>query len=260
MKQLSFFSSIAFSVCLLVACSGNSSSTKNSGSTSADPVSGSSGKDMYYEYTLTTTGKDITMNGVTKLYISSKGDMRSEMNMSSPLNKNKPSAAIVTIGHSDKPDESILIDDDAKTYTINHIDRNDFNTGETVQSTVTKVGEEKIMGFNCVHARIISKKSMGSLFSQVDTLDLWRSREVPVISSVQALMDKFEARTGNTMYSQDAVNQLKQMGCEGFMVRMTIGSKNSNVNEELTKVEPRDLSANLFQIPAGYKEDKNGIQ
>ncbi len=73
-------------------------------------------------------------------------------------------------------------------------------------------------------------------------------------------MDKFEARTGNTMYSQDAVNQLKQMGCEGFMVRMTIGSKNSNVNEELTKVEPRDLSANLFQIPAGYKEDKNGIQ
>ena len=107
MKQLSFFSSIAFSVCLLVACSGNSSSANNNGSASADPVSGSSGKDMYYEYTLTTTGKDIAMNGVTKLYISSKGDMRSEMNMSSPLSKNKPSAAIVTIGHSDKPDESI---------------------------------------------------------------------------------------------------------------------------------------------------------
>ena len=260
MKQLSFFSSIAFSVCLLVACSGNSSSTNNNRSASADPVSGSSGKDMYYEYTLTTTGKDIAINGNTKLYISSKGDMRSEMNMTSSLVKNKTSAPIVTIGHSDKPDESIIIDDDAKTFTINHIDQNGFNTGEKIQSTVSKIGEEKIMGFNCVHARVVSKKSIGTLYSDVDTIDLWRSKEVPVLASVKSLMDKLEAKTGNTMYSQDAVNQLKQMGCEGFMVRMTIGSKNSNVKEELTKVEPRDLSANLFQIPAGYKEDKNGIQ
>ena len=260
MKQLSYFSSIAFSLCLLVACSGNSSSTNDNGSTSADPVSGSSGKDMYYEYTLTTTGKDITMNGVTKLFISSKGDMRSEMNMTSSFNKNKHSTAIVTIGHSDKPDESIIIDDDAKTYTINHIDRNDFNTGETVQSTVTKVGEEKIMGFNCVHARIISKKSIGSIFSQVDTLDLWRSKEVPVLASVEDLMEKFEARTGNTMFSTDAVNQLKQIGCEGFMVKIVIGGKSSSTKEELTKAEHRDLPASMFQIPAGYKEDKNGIQ
>jgi Domain of unknown function (DUF4412) len=259
MKQISFISSIAFSICLLLACSGNSSASGDKDSTSTNAASGGSGKDMYYEYTLTTTGKDITMNGVTKLYISSKGDMRSEMNMTSSLVKNKTSAPIVTIGHSNKPDESIIIDDDAKTYTINHFNTSDFNTGEKVQSTVTKIGEEKIMGFNCVHARVISKKSMGSLYSDMDTIDLWRSEEVPLLASVKELMDKFEAKTGNTMYSTETVNQLKQIGCEGFMVKMTIGTKNSSTKEELTKVEHRDFSVSMFQIPAGYKEDKEGL-
>lgn len=259
MKQVSFFSSIAFSVCLLLACSGNSSATNDKGNTSADPVSGGSGKDMYYEYATTSAGKNVSINGVTKMYISARGDMRVEMNMSSSFNGNKSSAPIVVIGHSDKPDESVSIDYETKTYTINHFNRDDLNTGEKIQSTVTKVGDEKILGFNCVHARIVSKNSIGSLYSTVDTLDLWRSEEVPILASVRNLMDKFESKSGYLLYSSQVVDQLKQMGCEGFMIKLVMNSRSSSTKEELTKVEHRDLSENMFQIPAGYKEDKESL-
>jgi hypothetical protein len=163
----------------------------------------------------------------------------------------------VIIGHSDKPDESIILDDAAKTYTINHINQNDLNTGEKIQSAVTKIGEEKMLGFNCVHAMIINKKSIGSSYSSVDTLDLWKSREVPIPTSVKELMDKFESKNNNLIYAPQVDDQLKEMGCEGFMVKLEINTKNSSTQQVLTKVEHRDFAEAMFQIPAGYKEDKN---
>ena len=116
-----------------------------------------------------------------------------------------------------------------KSYTINHINRDDLNTGQKIQSAVTKIGEEKILDFNCVHARIISTKTIGSSaysIVTVDTLDLWRSKEVPVPASVRDLMDKFESKNKNLIYAPQVDDQLKQMGCEGFMVKQMIHSKN----------------------------------
>ena len=101
-------------------------------------------------------------------------------------------------------DESISIDNEKKTYTVNHINPADLNTGEKMQSTVTKVGEEKILGFNCVHARIISKKTLGNFYLQADTVDLWKSHDVPMQSNVKELFNQFESRTRNTMYSREA--------------------------------------------------------
>lgn len=260
MKNLKLLSLFILSTIFLFACSGNTTqnSGKDSTSTATSSASGS-GDDMYYELTTTATGKDMSMNGVTKMFVSSKGDMRSETDMVTSFKGNKRGVPIIVIAHSNKPDESIIIDDSAKTYTINHIKREDFDTQEKTQSTVTKIGDEKILGFNCVHAKIISKKSIGNFYSMVDTVDIWRSNDVPMQAAVKDLMNQFESRTGNYMYSKEVSDQLKQMGCEGFMVKMEIKNKDASTVMQLTKVEHRDLPASMFQIPSGYTEDKNGM-
>ncbi|MEP6682170.1 MAG: DUF4412 domain-containing protein [Parafilimonas sp.] len=260
MQHLKLFSAIIVSAFLLSACSGNTTANTNKDSVSqtSSSLSGS-GDDMYYELTTTSTGKNLTMNGITKMYVSSKGDMRVEMNFTNSMSPDKKADPIIIIGHSDKPDESISIDDSAKTYSINHISADELNSGEKTQSTATKIGEEKILGFNCVHARIISTKKIGNFYSETDTIDLWRSNDVPMQANVKDLFDKFQSRTGNFMYTPETEAQLKAMGCEGFMTKMEMKNKNVSMTMQLTKSEHRNLSADMFQIPEGYTEDKNGL-
>ena len=265
MKDLKLLSLFILSTVFLFACSGNmpaNSSKDSTSTTSANgtaPAASGSGNDMYYELTTTSAGKNMSINVVTRMFVSSRGDMRLEMSTVSSLKENKSTAPIVIIGHSDKPDESISIDGSTKTYSINNFKPEDFNTGEKITSTVTKIGEEKILGFNSVHVRIISNKSMGSFYNSVDTIDIWRSNDVPMQASVKDLMSRFESRTGNFMYSKEVTDQLKQMGCEGFMVKMKMGSKDVSTIFQLTKAEHRDLPSSMFQVPAGYTEDKKGM-
>ncbi len=263
MKQLSFFLATIFLACVILACTGNSSATndKQSSTTATSDASGSSGSDMFYEYKLNSSGRGINIQGDTKMYMSSKGDMRVEMSTTTSFKGNNSSVPIVTIGHADKPNESISIDDSAKTYSINHFNDSDLiNTGEKMNvKSVSKIGNEKILGYSSVHARVIVEKSIGGFYSDVDTIDLWRSNEVPFLASIKDLFDKFEAKAGNAMYPPSVSAQLKQMGCDGFMTKMEIRSKNSSTTEELVKVEHRDLSAGMFQVPPGYTETKESL-
>ena len=107
--------------------------------------------------------------------------------------------------------------------------------------------------------KIVSTKTLGSFYSNTDTIDLWRSNEVPMQASVKDLMNKFQSRTGNFMYSPQTEDQLKQMRCEGFMVKMEKKSKDANMIMQLTKVNHTTFPENMFEIPAGYTEDKNGM-
>jgi hypothetical protein len=77
-----------------------------------------------------------------------------------------------------------------------------------------------------------------------------------MLASVKALFDRFESKNGSGMFSTDVVSRLKQMGCEGFMTKMEIHSRNSSTKEELVKVEHTDVPASKFQVPAGYTESK----
>ena len=260
MKYLKLFSGIILSAVFSFIFSGTTTAgtDKDSASSISTSAPSGSGKDMYYEYNSATVGKDMTIKTVIKMYVSSNGSMRVEIDVENSAMKGKVPGPMIIIGHSDKPNESISIDDAAKTYSTNHFTDNDFNTGQKIKSTATKIGEEKILGFSSVHARIISDKSIGSVYSDVDTVDLWRSNSVPMQASVKELFDKFNSK-GMAMYSADVANQLKQMGCEGFLTKMVIHSKRSSTTEILVKAESRDLPASMFQIPAGYTEVKSGM-
>ncbi len=267
MKHLSFLSSAFLFSCITLACNYNSSVTNDKNdphsNSSANSVSaGRSDGDMYYEYKLSTksnakSSEKMDIQSSSKIYISSKGDVRSEMTTAISYNGKNSTTTDVTIGHADKPDESIVIDSDTKTYSVMHFNDSELSPDLKVQIlSVTNEGSEKIIGFNSVHAKIISKKFAGTYLEEVDTMDIWRSKDVPMVASVKALWEKYEDKNGSGLFTPDVVSQLKQMGCEGFMTKMEIHSKISSVIETLVKVEPRDLPASLFEIPAGYSEDK----
>ena len=152
----------------------------------------------------------------------------------------------------------ITIDDDAKTWSVNHIDSADLdNKAIHMTSAVSKLNNDKVLGFDCVHVRIISNKGIGSLIKEIDTMDLWKSKDVPVPAVFGSMMSRIESGVG-FIYAKDVPAQLKQMGCDGFLVKMQIRNKDMLTVMELTKAEKRDLPKSLFAIPAGYKEDKNG--
>jgi hypothetical protein len=125
--------------------------------------------------------------------------------------------------------------------------------------TATKIGEEDLAGFHCVHARIISVRNFGSLLKMSDTVDLWKSRDVPVEPAFKAKMDQFENKTGNYMYSPQVAAKLREMGCDGFMVKLDMRTKSSRMTELLVKTEQRALPGSLFEIPAGYKKTADDL-
>lgn len=255
-----YFFLIVFPACMLFSCSGSSASNTGKDSSSIiAATSSASGDDMYYELTSVSTGKNINMKMVTEMYVSSKGDMRVEMHTNMSFKGHKSPIPMVLIGHSNKPDESIIIDDSARTYMIHHIDTADLNGGIKTESTVTKVGEEKILVYDCVHAKVISNKKIGNFYNETDTINVWRSKEVPMQSNVKELFTQFESRTGSYMYSKETAARLKEMGCEGFLVKLTMNGKDVSMVMQLTKAEHKTLAASMFQIPAGYKEIKSDM-
>ena len=259
-NRTKYFFLIIFPAYLLFSCSGSSAS--NGGKDSSSIVAAASsayGDDMYYELTSVSTGKNINMKMVTEMYVSSKGDMRVEMHTNMSFQGHKSPIPMVLIGHSIRPDESIIIDDSARTYMVHHIDTADLNAGINTESTVTKVGEEKILGYNCVHAKVISNKKIGNFYNETDTINVWRSKDVPMQSNVKELFMQFESRTGSYMYSKETAARLKEMGCEGFLVKLTMNGKNVSMIMQLTKAEHKTLAASMFQIPAGYKEIKSNM-
>jgi Domain of unknown function (DUF4412) len=251
MKRLFF---TGFATVVLISCSNVSGSGPGSAASGSTPTSGG---DMFYEYTSRTTSPAMNLNGSSKMFLAADGKMRKETQMANPAKPDK-SSPIVAIGSADKPMESITIDDDTKTWSRNHIDSADLdNKAIHMTSTVSKLNNDKVLGFDCVHVRIISNKNIGSLIKEIDTMDLWKSQDVPVPAAFGSMMSRIESGVG-FMYAKDVPAQLKQMGCEGFLVKMEIRNKDIFTVMELTKAEKRDLPKSLFAIPAGYKEDKNG--
>ena len=243
---------------LLMACTNSAGSTGKESVAAGGGVTGS-GKDLYYQYKITGSGKRMRMNGVMKMYLSADGHVRMEMIMGIDTNGAKAGVpSIVILGNSKTPTETISLDDATKTFTRNHIDTADLGrTGMQSSSVVTKVGDDSWLGFRCVHARIVTTMGMGRLFTMVDTMNIWKSNDVPMQPGFRYWLDRFEAKTNATMYSPEVAAKLKQMGCEGLFVRMESGSKDAHTEMALTTVDRRDLPASLFDIPAGYTEDKN---
>ena len=117
-----------------------------------------------------------------------------------------------------------MIDDSAKTYTVNNIDTSSSRFRRSHENIVDRnqSRRRKVQGFNCEHVRVISTRSMGVMGKFTDTVELWNSPDVPMAPFFRNYMDKNLSRAWTTLMSPEAADQLMQMGFTGFMVKIQI--------------------------------------
>ncbi len=207
-------------------------------------ASGGSGF-MYKEIT-TVTSKNGTNKDTSTRYFTGAGYGRNEMRMNLP---GAMSDEIITIGQATQPRYSISLDPVAKTYALNVIDTSLINSDMDTY-TVSKVGNEKVGGYNSIHSKVTSSMNT-KYFNSSTTFDVWTSTEVPGY----ALLEKYMTMQN---LKPDMIETLKQAACEGFFVK--IESKGDDYSMEMLQIKAvsKNLPASLFEIPAGYgKSDKN---
>ncbi|MBS1915092.1 MAG: DUF4412 domain-containing protein [Bacteroidetes bacterium] len=145
-----------------------------------------------------------------------------------------------------------IINDDHQVYTEEKakefIDEPNY---KVTGITVTKAGEEKLHGFNCVHAKITGTSVFMHQTMKID-MDIWRSMETPgaalLESTVQTIISPF---------TTEIENKLQQINCKGAIIKAVMDDAGSNVTKELYSITKKNIPDSVFDIPAGYKEDKN---
>ncbi len=213
-------------------------------------TSATGGAGIYYEYTIDVkTKQNSGSQSVSRMYMTNGGEGRSEMNIAAMMGA-RQSGAMVVIGRASHPTYSITLDDDEKSYSLNVIDTSLIN-GVDKNCRVTKIGDETVQGYHCIHVRMTTTYGSG-MFKSASEEDIWTSVDVPGY----AIMKK-------TMMQQNVTPQLfkalEAAGCAGFVVKMSSGGKNYSMTMQLTKAEKQNFPASLFKIPAGYTESSGNL-
>lgn len=228
-----------------ILASGGGVSSADSAATIQSFTTANGGTGFYYETTNTVVTEKGTAKSVNKTWFTTSGEGRVEMNLAAMMGVNgaKP---MVGISRISKPNYSMILDDEDKTYSLNIIDTALINSGN--KYTVTKIGSETVGGFPCVHAKLTSSGR-----NKMD-MDIWTSMSVPGYSLMEKMMT-----TSKSMVTPEMFNALKQAGADGYFVKIEIKNKNISSETLLTKVEQKNLPASLFAIPAGYAESGYGV-
>lgn len=252
MKQTKLTSAFIV-IILFVSCKDNNSGSGGTGANNVK-VSGA-GNDTYLEMENKTSGKGMQMQGTSKMYLAANGKVRGEMVMAV---NGKPTGATISIGDASHPYRNMVLDDSTKTYYINQVDTADMGKADDhTKYTVAKIGVENVSGFNCTHAQIIAAKNYdgaASFMNGVDTTDLWLSPDVPLPAAAKKYMELATGSMSGLLFNTSVTGQLRQMGCEGFMVKFAMHSKKVSSVSQMTKVSRADFPSSLFEVPAGYKQ------
>jgi hypothetical protein len=180
--------------------------------------------------------------GTVKLKFSEFGSA-SEFNMAIPQ---MPGGGMVNKSLSKKsnPDVVYSIDDKNKTYT----ERKKAAGGndDSKNYAVTKIGNETVNGYKCVHAMI----SDGT-----ESYEVWNTKDIPDYNKYSEMYNS-NKRLGSAKRDQ----ALKDKGCDGLPVK-TIHKGNDREGDmtmELVKVEKKNFTKADFEIPAGYTKSGSG--
>lgn len=208
------------------------------------------GSGIYYEYTIeTNTQKNGAVKSTSKMYLTNSGEGRSEMNLAAMMGA-KNANALVVIGRMNQPHYSVILDDENKAYSLNVIDTAFINMVHE-KYRVTKLGNETVNGYNCIHAKLVSTTGSG-MFKSSSTEDIWTSVDVPGY-------DLLEKATLQQNITPGMLKALNDAGCGGFFVKMSSSDKDYSMTMQLTKAEKQSFSSSMFKIPNGYNESKSNL-
>ena len=198
--------------------------------------SGAGGSGISYQYLMTSTvtnikkQKDSTFMDTLSMAITDGHNTHAEFG----------AIGIRTIGHADMPKYSIILYPQNKTYSLNIIDTAAMNTN-SISYQVTKIGNETVDGYNCIHAKL----TITSAKKQVVTEDVWTSTAVPGYAN-------FKKMATSQNVTPKMMQAMDQAGCGGFFVKIMMQSKNYSMTMLLANVQRKTFPASMFQIPSGY--------
>jgi Domain of unknown function (DUF4412) len=204
------------------------------------------GAGFYYETTNTVVTEKGTTKSVNKTWFTTSGEGRVEMNLAAMMGVGG-ARPMIGISRVSKPNYSMILDDEDKTYSLNVVDTSLINSGS--KYIVTKIGNEIVGGYPCIHSKLTSSGR-----NEMD-MDIWTCKSVAGYSLLEKMM-----ASSKSMVTPEMFNALKQAGADGYFVKIEIKNKSISSEMLLTKVEQKNLPASLFAIPAGYTESKyNGV-
>ncbi|HEY4110353.1 DUF4412 domain-containing protein [Puia sp.] len=208
---------------------------------------GKGGSGFYYQYLTTATSKkNGTVKDTSYRWLTNGGEGRSEMRIAMP---GVASGKLTVVGRAGQPTYSILLDPDNKGYSLCVIDTGLINSRNTTYK-VTKVGDETVDGYACVHVKLTSTSGSG-LFKSSSTEDLWTSTAVPGYSLYHNLSDQ--------TVNYGMIQALEKAGAGGMMVKMAASGKDYSMSYDLTDARSGSYPASLFMIPAGYTNNHKNI-
>ena len=207
---------------------------------------GNGGSGFSYQYGMTATSKKGTVKDTSYRWLTNDGEGRSEMKILMP---GVASGKLIVIGHASQPGYSILLDPDNKGYSLAVIDTALINSTHQTYK-VTRVGNETVDGYACVHVKLTTTSGSG-LFKSSSTEDLWTSTSVPGYALYQKLSDQ--------TVSFPMMQALQQAGAGGVMVKMTASGKDYSMSYDMIEAKSGSYPASLFTIPDGYTNNHKTI-
>ena len=134
------------------------------------------------------------------------------------------------------------IDDKSRTYIAYY---NERKRGTPVTKawknyTVTKIGDETINGYRCVHAII----NYGTV-----SFEVWNTKDIPDYNKYTE-----EVKKNGSFGIPKRKQTLKARGCDGLPVKVFYkrDEMQGEMTIELVKVEKRNFTKSDFEIPAWY--------
>jgi hypothetical protein len=212
--------------------------------------SANGGSGVFYQYSMVYDFKQkengMPTRDTSSMYLTEGGNVRNEIGMFG--------GKMVVIGHSNQPKYSIVLYPASHTYQLNIIDTALINSASGENYSVTKIGNETVMGYPCTHARLVMTSNSKSK-TQI-TEDLWMSQEIPGYSIYKQLAAR--AVQGGRNVTPKMMQALEQAGCTGFIVKMQMQSADVSAVMQMITAEQKSFPASAFEIPAGYSKSDSG--
>jgi hypothetical protein len=183
--------------------------------------------------------------GTSRTFVSQAG-MRQEVT----FGKKGEAVTMVTLILRSKPGLAFMVNDDKKTYA--ELDLASMKGAAAEKSpekyTVTRLGNEKVAGYDCAHGKVQSSKG--------DHWEVWATREISGAEDFwSSLSSEQKDQGGARLYKA-----MKDAGLDGWPVKMVVQGKGSGegpMTWEATRIERKALASHLFSL-AGYKKSESG--
>lgn len=192
------------------------------------------------------TFKLTSSRGANGNFIIKNNDLGSKVNMNMVIPQ-MPSGGMqmMTLMKTSQPDIIYTINESNKTYSETEKSKAE-NIEDKEDYQVKVVGDEKVNGYNCVHAIVTHGK---------EKEDVWNTKDIVEFTKYN---DAFNSN--NKISSSKRQQALKNAGCDGFLVKMV---RKGNAQEgdftfELVGLLKKDFLKSEFEIPTGYKKVETG--